>query len=399
MVVPSRTPRGSTSIAIAACGGQAEFECPAGTGDTNNYAAVIYLYAADLTLEQTAGPTASSVGGELATAASLAGTNDLTFNATDPGSGIYQAVFNVDGTVVQRTVINENGGRCMDVGQTTDGLPAFLYLQPCPASVSADLAFDTTHLSNGTHHLTVSVTDAAGNSAPVLDRTVTVANPGAPGPLNGQGASSGAKLEARWKTTTKSLLSAKFGRAETITGRLSDETGKPITGAQIELGSNPARTSAKTALPTTFQTGVEGRFTLEVPAGTSSRTLQFTYRERIGNAMPAAVKSLQLAVGAPVYLKVSPRVSAVRHTIVFHGRLLAGPYPKGGKPVILEARAGRSSWIEFKVVRSDSHGRFHASYRFKFPGPVRYQFRAVCEHEADYPYATGASRAVSVLEH
>ncbi len=58
-------------------------------------------------------------------------------------------------------------------------------------------------LANGSHHLTVSVLDAAGNSAPVLDRNVTVANPGAPGPLNGQGASTGARLEARWKSTTE----------------------------------------------------------------------------------------------------------------------------------------------------------------------------------------------------
>ena len=83
---------------------------------------------------------------------------------------------------------------------------------------------------------------------------------------------------------------------------------------------------------------------------------------------------------------------------VVRGRLLRGPFPKGGKPLILEARAGRSRWIEFDVVRSDSHGRFHASYRFKFPGPVHYQFRALCEHEADYPYAGGTSRVIGVLE-
>ena len=35
---------------------------PRRPGDTNNYAAAIYLYAADLTLEQTAGPSATAVG-------------------------------------------------------------------------------------------------------------------------------------------------------------------------------------------------------------------------------------------------------------------------------------------------------------------------------------------------
>ncbi len=389
---------GAHVFSVAACGGQPEFECPAGKGDANGYAAVIYLYAADVTLEQTAGPTAGSVGGELATAPLVAGTTDLTFNASDPESGVYEAVFAVDGTVVQRSVINDAGGRCRDVGQTIDGLPAFLYLQPCPPSVSADIGFDATGVANGSHHLTVSVIDAAGNSAPVLSRTLTVANPGAPGPPNGQGASTGARLEARWKSTPKTALNVAFGRTETVLGRLLDEAGKPIAGAQIDIGPTLARTGATAVVATMLRTGADGRFVLSIPAGTSSRTLQFTYRARLGDQTPAATRTLQLAVRAPVSLTVSPRVAGVGRRIVFHGRLRSGPIPKGGKPIILEARAGKSSWIQFKVVRSDSRGRFRATYRFRFPGPVRYQFRAVCEHEADYPYATGSSATIGVLE-
>lgn len=81
------------------------------------------------------------------------------------------------GKVVQSTVADENGGRCRDVGQSTDGLPAFLYLQPCPASESVDVPFNTTAVGNGEHHLIVSVLEAAGNSAPVLDREIDVDNP------------------------------------------------------------------------------------------------------------------------------------------------------------------------------------------------------------------------------
>ena len=46
-----------------------------------------------------------------------------------------------------------------------------------PGDVSVDVPFDTTRVSDGAHHLVVSVIDAAGNSAPVLDREITVANP------------------------------------------------------------------------------------------------------------------------------------------------------------------------------------------------------------------------------
>ena len=76
------------------------------SGDANSYAAALYVYAADLTLEQNAGPTASGVSGELAGAPTVQGQSDVTFAATDPGSGVYEALFSVDGQVVQRTVLD-----------------------------------------------------------------------------------------------------------------------------------------------------------------------------------------------------------------------------------------------------------------------------------------------------
>ena len=88
-------------------------------------------------------------------------------------------------------------------------------------------------------------------------------------------------------------------------------------------------------------------------------------------------------------MAIAPRTVPSRGTIRFRGRLLAGPIPKGGKPLILEARSGAGAWIEFHVVRTNSRGRFSSSYRFKFPGPARYRFRVVCEQEADYPFASG----------
>src|ERR1022692_2292679 len=47
----------------ASCGGLQGYNCPSGKGDSNGYAAVVYLYAADLTLEQTTQPTVSKVEG------------------------------------------------------------------------------------------------------------------------------------------------------------------------------------------------------------------------------------------------------------------------------------------------------------------------------------------------
>ncbi|HTU79946.1 MAG TPA: carboxypeptidase regulatory-like domain-containing protein [Solirubrobacteraceae bacterium] len=357
----------------------------------------MYLYAADLTLEQSAGPTTSDVGGEVASAPVLSGTSDLTFDASDPGSGVYEAVFSVDGQVVQSTVLDEDGGRCRNVGQTTDGLPAFLYLQPCPASLSADVGFDTTRVGNGVHHLVVTVTDAAGNSTYVLDRNVTIENAAAPGGPNGVNASPQATLSVAWKGMRSARLVSGYGRAETILGRLTDAGGAPISGARVDVLATPDYAGARTAAMAGVVTNGDGEFTLRLPAGLSSRTLRFEYSDELG-ARPVTTRTLTLDVRAGVSLRVSPRTVDAGGSIHFTGRLRGGPVPKGGKLLVLEARSPGGAWLEFDVIRSDAHGGFHASYRFKFPGPAAYQFRVLCEGEADYPFASGASNVVGVFE-
>jgi hypothetical protein len=391
---------GGHLYANTSCSGGPGAKCPEGQ-DPSGYSAVVYLYAADIVLEQTAGPSAGNVTGELASAPAVAGTSDVAFSATDPGAGVYEAVFSVDGQVVQSTVVNENGGRCKNVGQTSDGLPAFLYLQPCLASVSADVGFDTTKLGNGVHHLQVSVVDAAGNSAPVLDRNVTVDNPpppGAPTPANGMNASAQATLMASWKGTKKERLKSVYGRARTIDGRLVAPGGVAIAGAEIDVGATPAYAGAKTITMASPLTGPDGRFSVRLPASASSRTLRLAYRSHVGDAAPAATRALTLSVDAGIRLSVAPRTVSVGRSIFFRGRMLGGPVPRGGKQLVLEARSPRGPWIEFDVVRTDSRGRYRASYRFKFAGPANYQFRVRSEVEADYPYAGGSSNVVGVYE-
>ncbi|MBA3807479.1 MAG: hypothetical protein H0X28_03655 [Solirubrobacterales bacterium] len=384
----------------ATCGGITNYECPTGKGDPNGYAAVVYLYAADLTLEQTAGPTATNAGGELASAPTLTGRSALTFNASDPGAGIYEAIFSVDGQVVQRTVVDEAGGKCRDVGQTTDGAPAFLYLQPCPASVGADVALDTTRIANGTHRLTVAVIDAAGNGAAVLDRVVSFYNPpapGVPGPANGVNATTQAKLSVRWKHGRSSRLTRAFAGRTLITGQLTGPGGVPISEAQIDVQATPAAGGRPVAMAAA-RTARDGSFTVRLPARISSRTVRFAYRAHLGDLSPVATGALMLRVRAGVLLSVTPRTAAVGQSIFFRGQLRGHPIPAGGKQLVLEARSPGGSWIEFKVVRTDAKGRYRARYRFKFPGPALYQFRVLCEAESDYPFVAGVSRVLAVRE-
>jgi hypothetical protein len=420
------------------CGGSAKFKCPSGKGDSNGYAAVVYLYAADLTLEQTSQPKVSEVEGELATASTLSGTKDLSFHAEDAGSGVYEAVFTVDGSELGSTVLSSNGGHCQNVGQTSDALPAFLYLSPCPASLRADIPFDTTTLTNGTHHLVVSVTNAAGNATVALDRDVDIENdtkgvdqPTTPSPEgqqpqsteqhaqpiqtspqvtpfpslpavqlanNGSNASAQASLRVRWSATAKTRLTGVYGRAQTASGRLTTPTGAPIGGAVVEVFDTPAYEGAPMRALGTARTGTGGSFSFRVPASTQSARLTFAYSARLDAPTPSVTGSLQLSIPANLSLQISPRTTSRGGRIVFDGRLGGTPLPPGGKQLVLEARTLGTQWRQFQVLSTAPGGSYHATYRFRLAGPIDYQFRAVSQQEADFPYAEGASNVVLVHE-
>ena len=155
---------------------------------------------------------------------------------------------------------------------------------------------------------------------------------------------------------------------------------------------------AKPVALASARTRPDGRFSVRVRATGPSRTLCLAYRGASGIGSPVATRKLTMRVRAVVVLHVTPRVASVGRSIRFRGRLRAGPVPPGGKQLVLEARAPGGTWLEFRVVRTNARGRFHAGYRFRFPGPARYQFRALSEPESDYPFAAGTSNVVGVFE-
>jgi hypothetical protein len=407
LVIPPTYAAGSPYISLnAACGSAVyEVECPDGSGDENGYAAIVELFAADLVLSQPTGPTVSAVGGGLAEDPAVEGTSDIAFHAADPGSGVYEALISVDGKVVSRRVLNENGGRCRDVGGTADGLPAFLYTQPCPPSLSADLPFDTTTLANGVHHLLVTVTDAAGNAATVLDREIAVDNPatstpacGAGTPIAGQALPEPATLTARWKGSASARLRGPYGAPRAIEGLLTGAGGDPVADVPLEVCGLPAYAGAPARVLATPHTDAAGRWSLQLPRGLSSCELLIAYRRHPADALPAATRSLALTVPAALRLRVAPRSVPPAGAIDFSGRLAGGPIPPGGVQLVLEARSPGGRWLEFHVIRTGARGRLHYRYRFRLPGPIRYQFRALYEHAPDFPFAASASNVVGVFE-
>ncbi len=414
--VPITHPGGAQLFMAAVCVGPFEgaTTCPAGSGGGVN--AEISLYAADVELQNSSTPTATSFAGPLL-GSTASGTADLTFSAQDAeGPGVYRVIVDLDGTAVYEGTPDTNGGRCASIGTDSSGLSEFLYAQPCKRTVAVDVPVNTTSFANGQHQLKVTVKDAAGNTAVVYDGTITTSNANAKassgeissggslafsrGPVNGTNASEQATLTAHWTSTAKAHLTTSYQHRHplVITGRLTGPSGTPITGAQIDLTATPAYEGAKPITMPSPRTGPDGRFRMSLPGEISSRTLRLAYLSHLNDRLPAATRTLTMNVRAAITLSIAPHDASVQGRIFFTGVLHGSPIPPAGKQLVLEAQSPSNAWLEFDVIRTESDGRFHASYRFRYPGPASYRFRVLSKYEADFPFVAGASNTVEVEE-
>jgi hypothetical protein len=404
--VPIIHPGGTQLFMVAECVGPAEgaTTCPAGSGGGVN--AVIKLSAADIELANSSTPTGTGFAGSLL-APAASGKANLTFSAQDPeGPGVYRVTVEVDGTAVYQGTPDSNGGKCASIGAYASGVSEFLSAQPCKRSVAVDVPVDTTRFSNGEHTLKVIVQDAAANPAIVYDGTISTANAGAIGPgspaalrgaANGTNASDQATLIARWARTSKAAFTSRYGAAGRVSGHLTSTAGEPITAASIDVYETPAYHGAAQRRIGGISTGPMGQWILTLPRNMSSCVLRFVYRSHINDTVAAAIATLELSVRAGIALTVTPHSASIGRKIFFSGMLHGAPVPEDGKQLVLEARAGRE-WIQFDTIHTNAKGRYRASYRFKFPGPVIYRFRVVSPHEADFPFLEGASNIVTVHE-
>jgi hypothetical protein len=171
-------PGGTTLYAPAICTALSAGVCPAGGVN-----AQVDIKAADIELADSAVPSVSGVSGALV-AGRARGTAALRMVASDPGAaggsgpGVYAVTVSVDGAVVYSGAPNPAKPVCPSVGtDPATGHLMFDLAQPCPPSARVDVPVDTSSLADGRHALTVVVTDAGGDAATVLDRSITTFNP------------------------------------------------------------------------------------------------------------------------------------------------------------------------------------------------------------------------------
>jgi hypothetical protein len=358
-------------------------------GGAQKFAAFSGIGGATITLEDDSPPQATVVGGTLTTGTELEGWQTLALSGTDAGSGIYQAILEVDGQAAQSTLVDSNGGHCQNVGQTTDGRPAYLYTVPCKLEINDQyVSFNLSGIPDGSHRLSVLVTDAAGNATTVLDREVVI----------GRGACNGTcDDQAQLATTDLQILKTITRRypqsAVVLSGVLHEPTGAYVSGAQLELLQQASYTGAPFLPIATTTTSPTGGWTFNVPKG-PSRLLRVAWRSHALDPSYTTQLEFHENVYADIALKARRHVR-IGQLFGFHGSLAGGYIPPERSSILMEIFY-RGRWRTIETLKTDSRGRFVYPYAFSTGARSSYLFRASIQYSRAYPFLAAISRPVRV---
>jgi hypothetical protein len=201
-----------------------------------------------------------------------------------------------------------------------------------------------------------------------------------------------ANMKVRFATGKRDhMMKTRYGKRARVRGRLTNTEGEPIPNARICVSARPRAAGAALRADGRVKTNDKGRFSYKLKRG-PSRDVHFVYR--VGDG--AVSDSVSVRVRAPVRFGASQRTLANGQAVTLRGRLRAGPYPKRGVVVELQAKRG-SKWQSFGTTRTNRRGRYRFRYRFtRTTGVQNYSLRARVPRQSTYPYSNGASRPVTV---
>jgi Bacterial Ig domain len=239
-----------------ACVAETGTQCVTGASEHAAWAA---MYGARVIINDPTTPTLTTPTGTLWESASYRkGTQTVTVEAADAGGGVQSIQLAADGKAIE----------------TYTASCDYSYPKPCPASTGPQtLSLPTSELTDGTHTITLTATDAAGVQASRSEQ-ITVANepPPAPADLTASSAFGSATYEVRW----------------------IDPQGQvaPVTSATYEVCHN---NEAPANCSTPVTTGPEGPVTVVLPeAGTWTIVVWLT--NAAGDSSPANAARLTIPI-------------------------------------------------------------------------------------------------------
>jgi hypothetical protein len=337
---------------------------------------VVNFFGLVLILQESEPPDGGATGGTLLEPGVRGGTQSLNYLATDGDSGVRSVVARLGSTVIA----------------SDDFVGVCLYddWNACPNSQARTLDVDTTRVSDGDYPLTLEITDAAGNPRTVdTGRTISIANgPGAP---NGSPACTPCALTAAAgrKAQRHVRLRRKGGAA--VYGRLVSATGAPVAGATLDVRNDAG-------IEGSVRTADDGGFIYAVPRG-PTRHLVFAYRAHARDAeYTVETDPVLVRVDDAIRLFVRPRHPKRGHSTRLSGRVSGAPFASPGVLVVLQGRVGgKGHWRTFNTARAKPDGSFTSRYRFeRAVRGQRFQLRVRASKQANFPYPTDYSRALSV---
>jgi hypothetical protein len=181
----------------------------------------------------------------------------------------------------------------------------------------------------------------------------------------------------------------KFGRKVTIRGQLVLSGRRPVAGVPITIVTRPRVEGAATAVEATGTVNANGRFAITLPKG-PARVANITYPG--GAGFIPAQRRLRLMVPASSTIKASRTRLNGAGLVRFKGRVRGGA---GANLVVVLQGKERGRWRTFADSRTNTKGRWRASYRFS-GRPGAYPVRVRIRRQARLPYETGHSKRVTV---
>jgi hypothetical protein len=288
-------------------------DCLAPTGEecitgATLHAAWAAMYGATVTITDPNPPTLTTPHGELWEPAEYHhGTQTVQVSAADQGGGIKTIDLAADGQPIA----------------TYNASCDYTHPQPCPSSTGEQtLTLPTSHLPDGTHTLTLTATDAAGNqSAPISEQVTVVNNPPA------------APLDL--------LANALAANSTTFTATWTNPGAQiaPITSATYQV----CPLSNLGPCGEAISTSASGPATVQVPgAGTWDLAVWLNSAARSGSLSTAAHITLT-AQALRANNALGPPISSPTPTV--SGASAPAPSPPGPASVYVSATIHRTSIV------------------------------------------------------